>query len=43
MRVHPSCRAVAIEAVAERAQRVRENAERLGVPDLRVVEGTAPG
>ncbi|RBY78391.1 cobalamin biosynthesis bifunctional protein CbiET [Geodermatophilus sp. TF02-6] len=42
MRVHPSCRAVAVESVAERAARVRRNAARLGVPGLRVVEGRAP-
>jgi precorrin-6Y C5,15-methyltransferase (decarboxylating) len=42
MRVHPSCRAVAVEAVAERAHRIRENAVRLGVPGLQVVEGSAP-
>jgi len=42
MRVHPSCRAVAVEAVAERAHRVRQNAARLGVPGLQVVEGAAP-
>jgi len=42
MRVHPSCRAVAVEAVAERADRIRQNAIQLGVPDLQVVEGTAP-
>jgi precorrin-6Y C5,15-methyltransferase (decarboxylating) len=43
MRVHPSCRAVAVEAVAERAHRIRQNAARLGVPGLQVVEGSAPG
>jgi precorrin-6Y C5,15-methyltransferase (decarboxylating) len=43
MRVHPSCRAIAVESVAERAHRIRQNAARLGVPDLRVVEGEAPG
>ena len=42
MRVHPSCRAVAVESSAERAARVAENAARLGVPGLRVVEGRAP-
>jgi precorrin-6Y C5,15-methyltransferase (decarboxylating) len=42
MRVHPSCRAVAVEAVAERAHRIRQNASRLGVPGLQVVVGTAP-
>jgi precorrin-6Y C5,15-methyltransferase (decarboxylating) len=42
MRVHPSSRAVAVEADAERAERIGRNAVRLGVPDLRVVHGTAP-
>jgi precorrin-6B C5,15-methyltransferase / cobalt-precorrin-6B C5,C15-methyltransferase len=42
MRVHPSCRAIAIEADPERAARIAHNADRLGVPDLRVVEGRAP-
>ncbi|NED98617.1 precorrin-6y C5,15-methyltransferase (decarboxylating) subunit CbiE [Phytoactinopolyspora halotolerans] len=43
MRVHPANRAVALEADPERAERIRRNAERLGVPDLRVVVGSAPG
>ncbi|WP_340560003.1 precorrin-6y C5,15-methyltransferase (decarboxylating) subunit CbiE [Streptomyces sp. GSL17-111] len=43
MRTHPSCRAVAVERDAERAGRMARNAERLGVPGLRVVRGTAPG
>jgi precorrin-6Y C5,15-methyltransferase (decarboxylating) len=42
MRVHPSCRAIAIEADAARAHRITQNATRLGVPDLRVVTGSAP-
>ena len=42
MRVHPSCRAVAVESSAERARRIAENAARLGVPGLQVVEGKAP-
>jgi precorrin-6Y C5,15-methyltransferase (decarboxylating) len=42
MRVHPSCRAVAVEPVPERAHRIRQNASRLGVPGLQVVEGSAP-
>ncbi|MQA97464.1 MAG: precorrin-6y C5,15-methyltransferase (decarboxylating) subunit CbiE [Streptosporangiales bacterium] len=42
MRTHPSCGAVAIEHRAERAERIRRNAEALGVPALRVVEGKAP-
>jgi precorrin-6B C5,15-methyltransferase / cobalt-precorrin-6B C5,C15-methyltransferase len=42
MRVHPSCRAVAVESDVARARRVAENAARLGVPELQVVEGRAP-
>lgn len=42
MRAHPTCRTVAIEHVASRAAAVRRNAGRLGVPDLRVVQGRAP-
>ena len=42
MRVHPSCRAVAVESSAERSDRIRRNAARLGVPGLQVVEGRAP-
>ncbi len=42
MRAHPTCRAVAVEAVAERAERIARNASRLGVPYLRVVHGRAP-
>jgi precorrin-6B C5,15-methyltransferase / cobalt-precorrin-6B C5,C15-methyltransferase len=42
MRVHPSSRAVAVEASAERAERIARNAARLGVPYLRVVHGHAP-
>jgi precorrin-6Y C5,15-methyltransferase (decarboxylating) len=43
MRVHPSSRAVAVEADPQRAHRIRQNAGSLGVPDLHVVEGRAPG
>jgi precorrin-6B C5,15-methyltransferase / cobalt-precorrin-6B C5,C15-methyltransferase len=43
MRSHPSCSAVAVESRPDRAQRIARNAARLGVPDLRVVEGRAPG
>ncbi|MQY04722.1 precorrin-6y C5,15-methyltransferase (decarboxylating) subunit CbiE [Actinomadura macrotermitis] len=43
MRAHPSCRAVAVEAVPERAARITANAAALGVPALRVVTGRAPG
>jgi precorrin-6Y C5,15-methyltransferase (decarboxylating) len=42
MRTHPTCRAVAVEASAERAERIARNAARLGVPYLRVVRGQAP-
>jgi len=42
MRVHPSCRAVAVEADPERAHRIAVNAAHLGVPDLAVVRGRAP-
>lgn len=38
----PSLRAIAIEAVPERADRVRRNARDFGVPALQLVEGTAP-
>jgi precorrin-6Y C5,15-methyltransferase (decarboxylating) len=37
-----SLRAIAIEARAERAARIRHNAAAFGVPGLEVVEGTAP-
>ena len=39
---HPSMRAVAVEASAERAGRIRRNADACGVPGLRLVIGTAP-
>jgi precorrin-6B C5,15-methyltransferase / cobalt-precorrin-6B C5,C15-methyltransferase len=42
MRVHPACRAVAVEASAERAERIVRNAARLGVPYLVVLHGRAP-
>ena len=42
MRTHPTCRAVTVEARADRAERIRRNAVRLGVPGLEVVEGRAP-
>ncbi|HEV2676499.1 MAG TPA: precorrin-6y C5,15-methyltransferase (decarboxylating) subunit CbiE [Aliidongia sp.] len=42
-RAHPSCRAVAVERRADRAQRITANARTLGVPALRVVEGELPG
>ncbi|HEX6665838.1 MAG TPA: precorrin-6y C5,15-methyltransferase (decarboxylating) subunit CbiE [Solirubrobacterales bacterium] len=42
LRAEPSAEAVAIEPRPERAQRAAANATRLGVPRLRVVEGSAP-
>jgi precorrin-6Y C5,15-methyltransferase (decarboxylating) len=43
MLAHPSCRAIGIEARADRAARITANARALGVPGLRVVVGEAPG
>ena len=40
---HPSLRATAIEARPDRAERIGRNAGTLGVPDLTVVVGAAPG
>ena len=40
---HPANRAVAIESDPARADRIRRNAESLGVPGLAVVHGAAPG
>jgi precorrin-6B C5,15-methyltransferase / cobalt-precorrin-6B C5,C15-methyltransferase len=42
MRIHPSCSCIAFEAREDRAARIRLNAARLGVPALKVIEGTAP-
>jgi precorrin-6B C5,15-methyltransferase / cobalt-precorrin-6B C5,C15-methyltransferase len=42
MRVDPRCRAVAVEADADRAARIARNARALGVPDLDVRHGRAP-
>jgi precorrin-6Y C5,15-methyltransferase (decarboxylating) len=42
MLAHPSMRAIAVEARADRAARIRRNAAALGVPDLEVIEGRAP-
>ncbi len=39
---HPQCEAVAVEADAYRAERIRGNADRLGVDRLAVVVGRAP-
>jgi precorrin-6Y C5,15-methyltransferase (decarboxylating) len=38
----PSLRAVAVEAKADRAARIRRNAAAFGVPGLEVIEGRAP-
>jgi len=43
MRAHRACRAIAIESDGERAARIGRNAQALGVPGLRVVNGRAPG
>lgn len=43
LRAHPSTRAVAFERDPQRAERITRNAERLGVPELAVVVGAAPG
>ncbi|MGU3577207.1 precorrin-6y C5,15-methyltransferase (decarboxylating) subunit CbiE [Brucellaceae bacterium C25G] len=42
MRMHPSCRAIAIEANAQRQSYILKNAENLGVPSLQLVRGQAP-
>ncbi|MFS8198095.1 precorrin-6y C5,15-methyltransferase (decarboxylating) subunit CbiE [Streptomyces sp. CWNU-52B] len=42
MRTHPSCRALSVERDPVRAERITRNADRLGVPGLRVVTGAAP-
>lgn len=42
MRAHVTCRAIAIEANPQRAQRISRNASRLGVSALEVVTGAAP-
>jgi precorrin-6B C5,15-methyltransferase / cobalt-precorrin-6B C5,C15-methyltransferase len=42
LRAEPTARAFAVERHAERAERARENARRLGVPQLEVVLGAAP-
>ncbi|SDG47106.1 precorrin-6Y C5,15-methyltransferase (decarboxylating) [Lentzea fradiae] len=41
-RTHPTCRAVAVEQSAERADRIGRNAASLGVPGVEVVVGRAP-
>ena len=42
LRAHPTCRAVAVEPDPARAARIAANADALGVPGVRVVEGRAP-
>lgn len=42
LRSEPSAKAVAFERDAERAARIARNAETLGVPGLKIVEGGAP-
>ncbi len=42
MRVHPSCRAIAIEAHEGRQGMIARNAAALGVPGLEIVKGEAP-
>jgi precorrin-6Y C5,15-methyltransferase (decarboxylating) len=42
MLADPSLRAIAIEAQAERAARIRRNAASLGVPGIEIVQGAAP-
>ena len=42
MLADPSLSAIAVEARADRAARISRNAAAFGVPDLSVVEGTAP-
>ncbi|MGW4234596.1 precorrin-6y C5,15-methyltransferase (decarboxylating) subunit CbiE [Streptomyces sp. NPDC004980] len=42
LRTRPSCRAITVERDPERARRIARNADRLGVPALRVVTGRAP-
>jgi precorrin-6Y C5,15-methyltransferase (decarboxylating) len=43
MRVHPASRTIAVEPRADRRDRIARNAAALGVPDLVVVPGSAPG
>ncbi len=43
MRTDQRCRAVAVEARPDRADRLERNAARLGVPGLAVIRGAAPG
>lgn len=41
-RTDPRCAAIAVEQDPERCRRIDANAQRLGVPGLRVVQGAAP-
>lgn len=43
MRADHRCRAVAVEARSDRADRLERNAAQLGVADLKVIRGAAPG
>ncbi|CAN7277387.1 precorrin-6y C5,15-methyltransferase (decarboxylating) subunit CbiE [Phyllobacterium sp. LjRoot231] len=43
MRTHSSCRVVAIEANEKRQDLILRNSRALGVPDLQVIRGEAPG
>jgi precorrin-6Y C5,15-methyltransferase (decarboxylating) len=43
MLADPTMRAIAVEARADRAARIRRNAAAFGVPGLDIIEGTAPG
>ncbi|WP_035466454.1 bifunctional cobalt-precorrin-7 (C(5))-methyltransferase/cobalt-precorrin-6B (C(15))-methyltransferase [Burkholderia sp. WSM2232] len=42
MRAHPACRAIAVEAHAERQRFIEHNRDALGVPGLQLVAGRAP-
>ncbi|MFT3931072.1 MAG: precorrin-6y C5,15-methyltransferase (decarboxylating) subunit CbiE [Spongiibacteraceae bacterium] len=42
MRAHPRCRAIAIEADADRQQFIEHNRDALGVPALQLIKGEAP-
>lgn len=42
LRAEPSAHAIAFEQTPERTQRIRTNADKLGVPNLRIIEGTFP-
>lgn len=42
MRAHPTCRSIAIEAREDRAKRGADNAAKLGVPAMLIINGHAP-